>query len=386
MRLTLLACLFLLGCGSKTALDEGVAPEAPDAGFDAGARRDAGTPVTLPCRWSLGVPGVVGTAAFSSEPAFRELGGATVGDRSSVLNRAVVLGNEPARDAVLGGVVTTVGISELLGRFQRPRPFEVFSGERGFFSRAPLTCEVTLHDLEFEPLRVIPIPGFEGTDCHLSQTRLGALDMVAPGAPGEGRQVSLVTGLEGDGLPRVEPLLVTETTDAEAVRVIHQPGRGTLLLVTNARGARLVERHGSGRVDVSQIFPASGTDAFVSAAPDRLNGGLLTVLERPLRLVRFGYDGPLEPELVVELDELPAAIAGDIASNETEALLPLADGSMVYVPLATPSPRYLSMDDVAAVAAIEIVLRPDDSAGGLVYETNEDGRPTLWFRPLTCNR
>ena len=73
VRVALLASILLLGCGAKTALDEG-----PPREVDAGPRRDAGFNFsTLPCRWSTGVPVIVHQAEPAPFPVYSELGGTT---------------------------------------------------------------------------------------------------------------------------------------------------------------------------------------------------------------------------------------------------------------------------------------------------------------------
>ena len=73
-------------------------------------------------------------------------------------------------------------------------------------------------------------------------------------------------------------------------------------------------------------------------------------------------------------------------SNETEALIPLGDGSMAHVPLAGAELRSLGPVPEGPVEAMEIILRPGGSAGGLLYVHGSAAGRALTFRALICNR
>ena len=90
---------------------------------------------------------------------------------------------------------------------------------------------------------------------------------------------------------------------------------------------------------------------------------------------------------MIDLAELSALPTGQLVTNETEALMALVDGTFAYVPLARAHLRHL--DEVVEGGppeTIHVTLRPDDSAGGLLYVTREDGEAVLRYQPLTCNR
>jgi hypothetical protein len=131
-----------------------------------------------------------------------------------------------------------------------------------------------------------------------------------------------------------------------------------------------------------------GSFSFFSAAPDRLRGGALVffldglVGWRLMHVPRARADSTD----VVDLGDLPASPAGSMASNETEALVPLADGTLAFVPLALSELRFLEPVEGAPVLAMEIVMRPGESAGGLLYTHESAGEVALRYQPLICNR
>ncbi|HJL15848.1 MAG TPA: hypothetical protein RMH99_09340, partial [Sandaracinaceae bacterium LLY-WYZ-13_1] len=196
------------------------------------------------------------------------------------------------------------------------------------------------------------------------------------------------------GEPVDEPRWTT-AADADELSAVRDPGSGTLHVFAarrgrpGARGGRLVAERVIGREgETVARWDGGGRGFALSTAPDRLRGGALALFRADAgwRLVHVAADGPLAARDVVALDALPAEPAGPLASNETEALIPLADGSLAYVPLALSTVRVVEPVDDAPVEAMRVVLRPGGSAGGLLYVRRDAGGAVLRYQPLICNR
>ncbi len=374
-RSLLVFALALLGCGARTELDlpgPPPPPPPPDAGD---------ITATLPCRWSVGVPVDLATA----RSGFSRLQGGSVGARASLLTRAVVGANVRAVDSFQGAVVSTAGVGRILEPFEGAGATRWLAGEAGFLSWHAERCYLTSYDADAANGRIVETPGTGRADCGFSQTRVDSLELTLPTASGA-RDVLALTGFEDPDTIAAEPLFTTATDDLVRAEVVHQAGLAPMALAVREDEV-FVERAESGRVERVGPFPYRTS---VSAAPDRLRGGLLLLRDAPegWRLDRVANERPLRLDLLLDLNELePARPVGRLASNETEALVPLSDGSMLYVILSSPRVRLVRMEDTSVVNAMEIVIRPDDSAGGLLYTVGTEAvLTTLRFRPLTCNR
>lgn len=122
----------------------------------------------------------------------------------------------------------------------------------------------------------------------------------------------------------------------------------------------------------------------VALAPDRLLGGavLLAQDERGRwELWRLRVEGDaLARERIAEIPGEPT-LPLDLATNETEALFTLADGSFVAIPLHTGDVRVFDPPPDHEGAA-PLVLAPGASVGGQLWAEGE----RVFFRSLTCNR
>ena len=377
MRAWLIGSVMLLAaCGARSGLDSAdpPTPPMPDGGD---------IQATLPCRWSVGVPVLV----RQTDGAFGRLGGGTVGTRDSVLNRAVVGAVHDGESSLswVGGVVTTAGVGELLVPIEETSLLDPLAGREGFVARDFVDCEIRAYDLDFgSPEITGRVADRAGGGCRTYQTRVDSLEVAEPAGDG-GFIVRTIEGFESASTFRRRDLLRTEARSLVRIDVVHQPERGTLVLTEQADFLG-VERH-AGAVEVAEVGEKVA-GALQSVAADRLRGGMIVLYESPTgwRLERVAFEGPLAARELLDLSELPAPPIGRVASNETEALVPLADGSMLYVILSSPRIRLVNMEDVPAVEAMEVVIRPDDSSGGLLYVPASSEGHELWFRPLTCNR
>lgn len=360
MRPATVALALLLGaCGARTGVDV-EARDAPDSGFFR----------TFPCRWSLGVPIEVARA-----PGFSELGGAVHATSDLVVVSARATGAGP-----VAALVTLRASPELrvaLEGAEAAGPW--LTGRAGFLQQLGGQCVVRLHDVSLAPGELFDWTE-EMASCALTQSAPGRVESVSV-RDFAGGGVATVAPEEGE-VRRLGPV-GPEPERAEAY--LDPEGDGALVIVRRSAPTEIVAvRPGEGATEVE-----AGVDATFSSAPERLRGGVL-VLSRagdaPPRLRRFSFSGE-PPAPVVALSGLRAPPVGALRSNETEALLPLADGSMAYVPLASSELRYVGPVAEGPVEAMEIVLRPGGSAGGLLYvHSLSASERALTFRPLVCNR
>lgn len=346
-------------CGARTGLDQ------PTRDAAVRPRFDAGTFTTFPCRWTLGLAHDV--AAGSS---WAELSGAVHPTR----DEAAVLATDAdgrRRGALVsiaagGGVLAELGPSpELAGA--------PFTGESDYVLQPPGACGVGARDGTFAPLAAV---AWEGTGCTLTQSSIGRVESVS--AAGEVRSVA---GLGG----RLFEAREVATLDGGSGRAFafHDAASATTLVARALDGRIVLERHlASGATERHEV---AGDAATFSAAADPLRGGLILHArdERGWRLDHLDWEAGRWPEPHLELTELPEP-AGPIATNETEVLVPLVDGRIAYVPFAlvTLMVRFVDPVDGGPIDRMQIVLRPGQSAGGVLYE--REG--ALRFQPLVCNR
>ena len=209
-----------------------------------------------------------------------------------------------------------------------------------------------------EPRRVIPGP------------QLWRMDHVAQQFDGTTLHVESVTSV----VPLVE---IEEERSGGAVA--YSPGEGVLVALETRTGLAIAR-------PPDRLF-LDGASA-VSVAPDRLRGGTLVLHRGPdgrFELGHLRWGGSFELVRRAALGEHEPA--GSLASNETEALVPLRDGSMLFVVLSHFEQRVTEPVEPGGVDAMEIVLRPGESAGGLLYTHRlASGESRLVFRSLVCNR
>ncbi|HEY8430840.1 MAG TPA: hypothetical protein VIL20_20815 [Sandaracinaceae bacterium] len=361
-RRLLLACLLglgmALGCGARTALSSGEPPR--DAGAD--AHEPAGG---FPCLWSLGERVELGR-----------------GERFAELTGAV----HPTRDLV--AVMATRGEAERVGTIVtldlRPERLVLFAGLRGeIFTGASAwlrqdgeACALVEHDDEFAEVARAAF-GPRGARCAMSQTNGGRVEAV-PLGPDGGLAFSMV--YPGPVIEGVAPVAGTE-----AAVMVRDPDRGALFVLEDGGAARIVRvRADDGAIDEVPLGRAS----LASAVLDRVsNRALILYFDDGWRLVRAPWDGPLELAPHADVRSMRRPI-GRMRATDSEALVPLSDGTVAIFPLPASPVRFTEpVEPGRMVEAMEIVLRPGESAGGLLYAHREpSGEAVLVFRALVCNR
>ncbi len=343
MRRLLLALVLAAGCGARTDLhlEE---REGPDAGFFQ----------TFPCRWSLGE-----RLELARGGPFTELTGAAHPVRSEVallasagearVGARVSMGASPARLASLEGHA---------GR--------LFTGPLGWLRQDARGCGLVAHDERFA--EVGGVAWSTSGSCALTQAVGGRIESL----PLTGGAVVSVA------FPSVVPLVEIEE-ERSGGAVAYSPGEGVLVALETRTGLAIAR-------PPDRLF-LDGASA-VSVAPDRLRGGTLVLHRGPdgrFELGHLRWGGSFELVRRAALGEHEPA--GSLASNETEALVPLRDGSMLFVVLSHFEQRVTEPVEPGGVDAMEIVLRPGESAGGLLYTHRlASGESRLVFRSLVCNR
>lgn len=364
-----IVALSLSACGARSGLDV----EPPDAALVDAALVDAadsGFFRTFPCLWTFGEPLTVATAA-----SFSQLTGAV----HPTADVAVIGATAPELGPRLWSI--SLGRSPAI-REERSGPMASgpwFAGVDGFLQQIGRQCVVRSYDVllaEGELFEWVE----EMARCELTQTEPGRIESAS------------VMDFANGSLASVGPL----PSEAPEVRrlgdVGPQPERAHVHLAADGEGALTVWQRGD------EVFVqrrggepralASGPGARFESAPERLRGAVLVLsrdASRPWTLERHEFaGGPSTP--VVDVGALPAEPVGAMRSNETEALIPLGDGSMAHVPLAGAELRSLGPVPEGPVEAMEIILRPGGSAGGLLYVHGSAAGRALTFRALICNR
>ena len=372
MRTVATALAFTLAataCGSRTALDVDPSPSAD---------RDAGTFfTTFPCRWSLGL-----TVDLAEGGEFGDLTGAV----HPTLGQAALLATDRTRHLRVGAIVGVSGTPTTVRDLSAMPDLEgaLFTGTTGYVRQNRGRCLITSYDADFV-ISEGTVWGSAPPDalCRLTQSDAGQLASVSIRSLGTG-EVMQVTGIGGG---TVTPRRVAATrADLDDAYAFHDPVTAITLVAYRLGDQLVYERHVGGS---AQAFRRDGAITAMSAAIDRLRGEMLVLFrERPIgwRLERLSWIPGEEPAAVTSLSGIGADPVGPLASNETEALIPLADGSLAQVPLARSELRILEPVDGGAVLDMIVVLRPDDSGGGLLFTQRRAGGQALRFQSLTCNR
>lgn len=376
-RFLLVAPIFLLaalGCGARTDLDR-PSPEDRDAGSDAGS--DAGFFVTFPCRWYLGDPVTVATGT-----GFSALTGAmhSTGDLAAVAATGVDTGER------VGALISTLGRPEIRASLGGPAiEGELFTGVDGFLRQDADGCAVVGYDFEWSETERFAWDD-PSVRCQLTQSEPGALASASIGAFARG-DLFEVSPLFGEP-PAATRIGLTRAT-ADGAAIFRHPELDETIAVVLITGTLGIERTIERTTERRRRLADGGTGVRFSAAPDRLRGGVVILYRGATvgwRLERIGWDGSADARSVVDLTLLPAPPIGRLASNETEALIPLEDGTLAYIPLAMSEIRIIGPVADGPVDAMEIVMRPGQSAGGLLFVPRGSGPRPLMFRPLVCNR
>jgi len=377
--------VMLLGCGSRTGLTvdvDAAAPTARDAGIrDAGGRRDAGFFATFPCRWSLGE-----SVTLAEGDDYVALTGAV----HPTLDEALLVATVARTSEVVGAVVSITARPTILRRADEPMTGdaigigEVFTGTTGYVQQRGLECGAVALSPTLDALeRAEWGPGGVASICQLTQTRPGSLQSVSVLDFGDGA-VRAIDDLGPGGFRATE--IATTEARLEGATAIREPEHGTTLLLTRRAADVVAERHGPGGVE---RFPLAGEIVAASAARENLRGGMLMLTRRldgDWRLDWLPADAD-PPQSVIDLADLPAPPVGRLVTNETEALVPLQDGSLAYIPLALTELRILppAVEGVRR-AEMQVILRPGGSGGGLLSTRMGRGGLLLEFQSLVCNR
>jgi hypothetical protein len=269
-------------------------------------------------------------------------------------------------EARVGARVSVEATPQLLAPLEAHRG-RLFTGSDGWLRQGGDACALFAHDESF--VERGSVAWAASARCDLTQSTVGRVEGVSL----SDRAIVSVA------FPGIEPIGERAPGTISGAAIVHEPAGGTLYAVETTGGIAIAR-------PPDRIF-VDGADS-VSVAPDRLRGGTLVLYRRSDRrfaLAHIGWDGALELVPRADLDGLEPV--GPLVSNETEALVPLRDGSMLFVPLSHFERRFTEPVEEGGVDAMEIVLRPGESAGGLLYTHRlPSGESALVFRPLTCNR
>lgn len=260
----------------------------------------------------------------------------------------------------------------------------LFAGTTGYLRQSEGRCLVTSYDTGFAVISGT-VWGSTRPDstCRLTQSDVGQLTSVSIGRFGTGEVVQ-VRGLGGGSLS--ETAVAASLVMVDDIYAFHDEATATTLVAYRIGEQLVYQRHRGGP---PQAFRYDGAITAMSAAVDRLNGGMLILFEERgagWRIQRLPWEAGTDPRALTSLTGILADPIGPLVSNETEALIPLADGSMAYIPLALSELRILGPVDGGAVEDMIIVLRPDDSGGGLLFTQRSAGGEVLRFQSLSCNR
>jgi hypothetical protein len=270
--------------------------------------------------------------------------------------------------------------AEVLSTFEGA-PGALFTGRDGWLRQLDGACALARHDEEWALGQ--PLTWAEGRPCALSQSLVAQVESVAlEGMPW--LAWSVVDGPDGAVIEELAP----QPAPFETVTVVRE-NDGTQVIASIVGGAlSIVRARPEGTVEALDGGPVSR----LSAAPDRLRGGTILLFRddrtEQWRLERIPPDRPLELRSVADLSTLQAPPLGPLVSNETEAIFPLENGAVAYVPLSRDQVRVTAerAEDEWIEQAL-VFLRPADSQGGLLYVArNAQDQRSLRFRAMVCNR
>lgn len=362
MRCGYIVCAsLLLACGSRTGVEPGDGPERGAVPFDAGFD-------TFPCRWSLAQATEIGLALD-----WVDLHGAVHGRRDEV----VVLGRDTGtgRVGVSGTLLALGDPPRVLERLEPEAPLPLLGHPEGWVQLGTVgsDCQRVDYDDAFAPFLSIVLSG----ECVLEANDPQHLDVtwrVREGVHVVSERLPEMI-LEGEALVPVS---------ADHQRAVRLEGLGWIVLTLEDGWLHAYRVPEEGEVRRARLAPQG---APFAVALDRVRPSALVLREEDgWHLERIPFEG--EPRLVplADLSTLPAPPLGSLASNETEAMFPLADGRVAIAPTDGSALRYVGPVAEAPVGDLQVVLRPGSSAGGLLYTEARGRQEMLLFRPLTCNR
>ncbi len=359
-------------CGSKSGLvtdDRAPVPAVdaslpPDGGFD-----------TFPCSWSYGQPLDLGAAMPGAT-----LGGAVHGFADVAWTQT---GLATPTDSGLSRLVSLTDPPRVIGTVPVAGAVPVHGMVDGWTVLAS-DCSLSFFDDDGSPLRLFLAP-VNTPPCVFDSLDTTAIDVSAVGGPGRFSSATRMSTRGG---------VVHDIASTASL------GRD-LRTVVNADGS-LVARFAldESAVVVGSLSRASGellwegfvgrTDGRFAVSLDRLRDAAVVLLVHidGATLVRLPFDpGGLA---VQPLGDIPGVIGGAdnaVVTNETEALISLADGRVAVQPLSGTALRFLPAPPEGAVVDLRVLLAPGESRGGLLYRyLDPAGADRLAFRTLTCNR
>ncbi|AKF09573.1 hypothetical protein [Sandaracinus amylolyticus] len=356
-----------IGCGARSGLD---VPD--DAGADAA---DAAPFRSFPCRWFPGE---------TVELPANDLAVRRTAAVSTELDRVAIIGRDPEDASVDRAFLLLPRATPAL-----QREIEVPARHRGGLVPRPggwleavrgdaTSCELRLLTPSFDVERTLAIlPATH--DCAIDPIDLEHVVLQTwPVSEGLSSVISILRIDDGTMLEvsRGDIASATLDRDGHAYVVV---GRERELEV------RVVTREAT---ELRAVLPARNT-AWARIVPDRLLGGAILLYERhherwALDRLRV-RDGAIEREPIAQIDH-PLSGAHDLATNETEALFSLRDGSFVAIPLHSGDVRVFDPPLVPG-SEHQVVIAPGESAAGQLWiGASADGSRRLFYRSLTCNR
>lgn len=363
------ACALLVACGAKTGIDAGERRPA-----DGGRPRDAGFD-TFPCRWTVGRPALV-AENVSEELARAPIGDVTPRDVVAIVTRLPAGERRTIARYALGDPPRLLDTREVRDLFPHG---DLFAHDGGFVHVSE-TCEVRWLDGDFALLAAAEL---SPAPCRADRSRP---ELVTVAHPEDGSVSTVALSSPGAFEARAAAF---EARFARAAAHAH-PARGTIFVGIGPRGAEIRTAGPDGaRIAVRPFGSASDVDV----APDHLLGGIALWrsigpdVHEVYRVSLADLASP-DPELITSAP-IDAPPLGRIATNETEALVPLADGRVAILPLNGAVQRFVGpvAADGGEILAMRVILRFADSAGGALYTTRRrDGAASMWFSTLVCNR
>jgi hypothetical protein len=354
-------------CGARTGLDDVVRDAGPDAGRD--ARAGDGGADTFPCRWTIGRP-----LELERDPSeICAINGAVHGTADEVL---LVWQDVSCDLAPFEGVRAVAATLDdpprVIVSGTMPHPFGFYGGTPEGYVFAESSTVVRLFSTRLDPLAELETGLFEvyGLD-RIEPNRVYGLNLEMTG----------IQEWSTRGRRQVGPRF-----DAPTGLFFSQLVSGDVWIGVDRT---MIFRQHPGR----DPFRAPTASDFrpISITPDHFNPGIAVLSEDEggarysiYRIDAESAGGPMLRHLT-SFDDTRAV--GRLASNETEALLPLAEGT-ILIQRMNGAPAGRLRFTGGTVRQAEVLMRPGSSVGG-VFSNEIDARTgehTVIFRPMVCNR
>jgi len=352
-----IACIaWVCACGARTGLDAGSAPE-----------RDAALPFdTFPCSWSWGIPYEIARGGDYSD-----LRGAVHGVRDEVFVMAASAGE------VAGARLTLTSPPRLVASYAlAPDDHDVAGRPSGWATLSG--CRLTLRDDDLVPLRVL--------DAAPATPRALECDF----APVEARYIDVrvihdmgFAGIRHDERGELVAscgVAVLPSATFTAPMVIRGPS-GVCASAWIEDGELVLQREDG-------VGARLGSASTFAMADDTLRPAALIVrgVGGQLNFARVPFEGaPIIDDLMWTTADPDEPL--QVVTNETEALVPLDDGSLAVQPLSGSALRFLPPPETTGrIDTLRLIMRPSTSVGGALYVIRDGDQRALRFAPLSCNR